>query len=227
MRTKVPFLAALVLAACGGSGSGSAQGPDVRFGVGPYAAIDLAGAPAEGPADAWVTIVEFLDYACPYCEAASPILEEVRAAHSADVRVVIKMFPLVAIHGEGVVRAARAALCAHEQGLFWPIHAALFAHAPAFSDAQVESYAADVGVDMTAWRACYASEASLVAVNADVALGAANRVAGTPTFFIDGKAVVGAFPVVVMDRLVREAQAAAEASGVPRADYYDKVILGR
>ncbi len=169
-----------------------------------------------------------LDYACPYCAGAQPIVEEVRAAHAVDVRVAIEMFPLVAIHGEGVVRAARAAVCAHQQGLFWPMHLALFAHAPAFSDQEVASYAAGIaGLDLGAWGACYAAAASLDAVNEQVALGEALGVLGTPTFFIDGKQVVGAYPAGVMDQLVREAQAAAEASGVPRADYYDNVILGR
>lgn len=221
-----PALAVLALAACGGPGSGSVQGPSVQFGVPPYARIDLTGLPVEGPADAWVTIVEFLDYACPYCAQARPVLEEVRAAHAADVRVAVEMFPL-AVHGEGSVRAARAAVCAHQQGQFWPLHVSLFVHAPAFSDAEVASYAAAVvGIDLAAWEACYASAASLDVVNAQVAAGDAMGVPGTPAFFIDGKQVVGAYPADVMDRLVREAQAAAEASGVPRAQYYDKVILG-
>ncbi len=50
---------------------------------------------------------------------------------------------------------------------------------------------------------------------------------GTPTFFVNGKRVIGAQPIDVMERLVQQAQAAAAASGYSRADYYEKVILGR
>ncbi len=228
MRSASVVACAALLAACGGSGASGGPAPDAGFGKPPYAAVDPAGAPVEGPADAWVTIVEFLDYACPYCAQARPVLEQVRAAHPADVRLVAKMFPLAVIHGDGVVRAARAALCAHQQGLFWPMHVSLFDHRPDFSDEQLTSYAAAIdGLDLASWEACYASAASLDAVNADIAVGDGIGVGGTPTFVINGKLVLGAQPFPVMDQLVQEAQTAAEASGVPRDQYYDKVILGR
>ncbi len=217
MRTRSLTAALLLLVACG-SGGGSSP----TFGKSPYVAIDVAGAPVDGPADAWVTIVEFLDYRCPHCKAAWPAMKQLRADFPADVRLVAKMFPLSSYS----VPPARAALCAQAQGRFWDMHDALFEHQPAFSDPQLQSYAADLGLDVAAWQECFASAATGEAVGADPELGVGLGVSGTPTFVIDGKLVEGFTSVDDLEALVRQARAAAEASGCSRSEYYDKVIRG-
>jgi protein-disulfide isomerase len=213
MRTALSsaVLAALAaLVACGSGGGSSAV------------AIDVAGAPVDGPADAWVTIIEFLDYSCSHCKAVWPVMEQVRADFPDDVRLVARMFPL-STYSEA---PARAALCADEQGRFWDMHATLFEHSPAFSDDQLLAYATDLGLDTAAWEACYDSSATQAAVEADRGLGLDVGVSGTPTFVINGKMVAGAYPLDDMEARVRQARAAAQASGCSRSEYYDRVILG-
>ena len=86
-----------------------------------------AGAPATGPATAPVTIVEFLDYQCPYCHRAQAVVDEVLQQYEGKVRFVHRDFPLDG-HAEAVP-AARAARCAGEQGKFWEYHRSLLVQA--------------------------------------------------------------------------------------------------
>ncbi|HTP53171.1 MAG TPA: thioredoxin domain-containing protein [Anaeromyxobacteraceae bacterium] len=79
-----------------------------------------------GPSDAWVTLVEFADYECPFCAAAEPTLEQLLQLYPGEVRLVFKNFPL-SIHPHAPA-AAIAAECAGEQGKFWEMHDAIFAN---------------------------------------------------------------------------------------------------
>jgi protein-disulfide isomerase len=83
--------------------------------------VPVGGAPAVGPADAWVTLIEWGDFECPFCRAAEAQVEQVFAAHSAEVRLVFKQFPLTDLH-ERALPAALAADCAGQQGKFWEMH---------------------------------------------------------------------------------------------------------
>jgi protein-disulfide isomerase len=88
--------------------------PDVPVGTSPVA----------GPADAWVTVVEFSDFECPYCGAVQETLASVLPAYGNDVRHVFKHYPL-SFH-PFARRTAIAAECAHAQGLFWPFEGLVF-----------------------------------------------------------------------------------------------------
>jgi len=82
--------------------------------------VPVGDAPVRGPADAWVTLVEFGDFECPYCRNAEPAIEAVLAAHPDDVRLVYKEFPLP--QHDQAMPAALAADCADQQGQFWEMH---------------------------------------------------------------------------------------------------------
>ncbi len=87
--------------------------------------IDIAGAPARGPKNAKVTIVEFSDFECPFCHRAFKTIEQVLSTYPNDVKLVYKQMPLVAIHPHAQ-KAAEASLCAQEQGKFWEYHDKMF-----------------------------------------------------------------------------------------------------
>src|SRR5690606_19329787 len=91
-------------------------------------AIELDGAPERGSAAAPLVLVEFSDYQCPFCRRhAQQVLPEL-LKHYVDagrVRYVMKQFPLVSLHPQAEL-AARAALCAGDQGDYWEMHDALF-----------------------------------------------------------------------------------------------------
>jgi protein-disulfide isomerase len=146
--------------------------------------------PSRGPADAKVTIVEFSDFQCPFCGRATPIVEEVLKKYEGKVRFVFREFPLP-MH-ENAQKAAEAALCANEQGKFWPLYEKMFANQKDLSVTQIKGYAKDLGIDSAKFDACLDSGKEAAAVKADIAAGSEAGVDGTPAFFINGRPLSGA-----------------------------------
>ena len=221
MRTAAaPLALALLLVACGGDPPTPAAPMRVPLGT----------SPQRGPLDAWVTIVEFSDFQCPYCGAAEPTIQQVLALHPADARLVYKHFPLRQ-HADARP-AANAAECARVQGPapdghFWEMHDLAFANQGALSAASLAGYASRIaGLDAAAWQACFDARQLDARVQADLDLGRSVGVSGTPTFAINGEPLVGAAPLETFEAMVEAARAAAVASGIPRAEYYDRAVLG-
>lgn len=119
------------------------------------------------------------------------------------VRLVYKDFPLD-FHKDARP-AAEAARCAGEHGLFWEYHDLLFVAQPAFSRDDLMSYAARVGVPRDAFAACLDSGRHREAVTADLKEGRAVGVTGTPTFFINGRKLVGSQPFEAFRQAVQDA----------------------
>lgn len=214
-------IALATLVACDGGGS------DTRPEYLTIEPVPVEGAPVRGPDDAWVTIVEFADFQCLYCEAMQPNLALLLASHPDDVRLVFRHFPLPAAQHPRARPAAIAAECAAAQGRFWEFSDEVWAGA-SLDDAAL-AVAAEAGgvLDLDAWTACLATAAPGERVDADRALGVAHGVPGTPTFFLNGQKVVGALDFDTLDAVYLAARARAVASGVPRESYYDVVVLGR
>ncbi|HXX66647.1 MAG TPA: DsbA family protein [Polyangiaceae bacterium] len=217
-------LGSLVLAGIGCTSTAPAA-PLVDAGAAPLVKVPIGSSPLRGPIDAWVTMVEFADFECPFCGEEEPVVEALLQAYPADLRLVFKNFPLTTIHpyAEG---AAIAAECAGQQGDFWPMHDILFANQNALESTNLPGYAQEAGVDVPTWQACLTTEPPIDAINADVALGTSIGVDGTPTFVINGQMIVGAVPQSELQGVIETSRAAAEASGVPSSEYYDEVILG-
>lgn len=163
------------------------------------------GEPAFGPADAKVTVVEFFDYRCPYCKAATPAYLALMRAHP-DVRFVFKEWPILD-QGSSVTSqyAARAALAAHAQGKYLAVHEALMAES-ALSPDSVDRILAANGVALGAARQVLDSpETSRLLAN--IHTGAAViGIQGTPTFFINGQMPPTNNPAD-LDRAIRAAKA--------------------
>ena len=126
------------------------------------------------------------------------------------VRIVHKDFPL-AFH-EGALPAAEAARCAGEHGRFWEYHDLLFLAQPAFSRSDLLAYAGRLGLPRDGFAACVDGGQHREAVKADIAEGRAAGVRGTPTFFINGRRLIGAQPIDAF----REAVHAALRDGGPK-----------
>jgi len=104
------------------------------------------------------------------------------------------------------------------QGKFWPMHDSLFAHQKALDAASLATYAEALGLDMTAFSECISCPQSAQAVAADVALGQSLGVQATPTFFINGEEMVGAYPQSDIASVIDAKLAEAGASGVTNGD---------
>jgi protein-disulfide isomerase len=87
--------------------------------------VSLGDAPTKGEQDAPVTIVEFSDFQCPYCERAFPTINQVMTTYKGKVKLVYKQFPLTTIHPLAM-SGSLASECAREQNKFWEFHDLLF-----------------------------------------------------------------------------------------------------
>jgi len=168
----------------------------------PRVAIDLAGAPVKGPAQAPVTVVEFSDFQCPACQRMNPNLVRLRETFGDKVRIAFRQFPLTSIHPQAF-QAAEAALCAGEQGKFWPMHDALFADQGKLGEGDLKARARTLGLDAERFDRCLATGQFRDEVEADVAAGQGLGVTGTPTLFINGRPVQLLSGTPLYDQLAR------------------------
>jgi protein-disulfide isomerase len=150
--------------------------------------ITVAGSPAKGAAEAPVTVVEFVDFQCPFSRSSVGLVQEVLEAFPTEVRFVVKQFPLSQLHRHARI-AAKAALAAHRQGKFWEMHDALFTRHRSLDYDTVKQHARDIGLEIERFEADMASEELEAELRADVADARKSQVTGTPTFFVNGMRV--------------------------------------
>jgi len=150
--------------------------------------VNTLGNPSKGSGN--VTVVEFSDYQCPACRAAEPVIQRLMSEYSGKIRFVFMDYPLDSIHPYAQ-KAAEAAECAGDQGKYWEYHDLLYANQEALGTADLKGYAEQLGLDMSAFSTCLDTSAKFVEVVADETEGNRAGVPGTPTFFVNGKRVVG------------------------------------
>src|SRR5690349_14144875 len=138
-----------------------------------------------GDENAAVTIVEYGDYECPFCAAAHPIVKQVLARHGRNLRFVFRHFPLTEMHPHAEP-AAETAEFAGTQGLFWPMHDAIYANQQRLNIPLLIALAASLKLSTIALRDALAEHRFMPRIQADFASGVRSGVNGTPTFFING-----------------------------------------
>lgn len=148
--------------------------------------VPTDGRPTLGNERAPVTVVVFADFQCPMCKGEAPELREAVEASKGRAKLVFKHFPLTNLHPRGEA-AARAAEAAFLQGRFWEMHDQLFAHQEQLEDADLEGYAAQIGIDVEQFKADIVSEEVKEAVAQDVRDGETLGLTGTPTVYVNGR----------------------------------------
>lgn len=149
--------------------------------------IVLDGLPFKGPADAVVTIAVFDDYQWPYCARLEPLLQQVLDKYPENVKLVVKHFPLA--NHKYAHKAATAALAANVQGKFWEFHNKLFNNYNVINDAKIQDIAKELGIDMEKFNKDMRSPAIKSLIDRDMSNGKEIGIRGTPTIFINGKAL--------------------------------------
>lgn len=184
----------------GGPGQPSRpSGPDPRR----QYEVEVGEAPTRGDRNAKITIVEWADFQCPFCNRVVPTLDEIEKEYGKSVRVVFKHLPLD-IHPDA--RAAHAAAeAAHRQGKFWPMHDRIFTNQRDLRAETFERYAREIGLDMDRYRKDVASEEVRERIEEDLAQARKLGVTGTPSFFINGRNLSGAQPFPNFKRMIDEA----------------------
>ena len=191
---SVAILASFVAASQGERVLEEVPAPDPRL------ALLGGGSPFLGDPGAPVTLVEFGDYQCHFCNVFFHETEHLIVRDYVDTGIVKMTFKDFTIIGEDSVGAAHAARCASEQGLFWEYHDILYgrwdgentgwASAP-----NLEDMAREAGLGMDAFAACMADGRHLAAIESSNAEARALGINGTPAFFAIGPGgqIVGIF----------------------------------
>ena len=146
--------------------------------------------PPLGNKNAKVTIIEFLDYQCPYCLEATNITSSFLEKYPDDIQIYYRDFPLESIHPEALASAI-AARCAGQQNQFWPFNKALFLNQDKLNKDMRTSTAQELSLDMDLFNSCISSSETETEIQKSIAEGKALGIQGTPTFFINGYMVTG------------------------------------
>ncbi len=165
------------------------KGVSVKFQ--PYRlTFDNASAPTKGKAGAPVTLVEFSDFQCPFCNRFAPTLRQVSEKYGDKVQIIYRQYPLTSIH-PNAFKAAEASLCAYEQGKFWQLHDAMFADQTRLKVSDLKETAARLGVDRKKFDTCIETGKYVEQIQKDMSEGSKFGITGTPAVFINGVELKG------------------------------------
>jgi len=169
------------------------------------------GAPSLGKKDAPITLVEFSDFQCPFCQSTAPTLKQVAQKFGDQVRIVYRQYPIPSLH-PFALKAAEASLCANEQAKFWELHDAMFEDQRKLAVSDLKATARRLGIDGKKFDACLDTGRYTEQVQNDQKDGQRVGVTGTPAMFINGVAVDGgAVPLPVLESLIQKELARVKA----------------
>lgn len=194
---------------------------DIGFDASDTYRVPIGDAPAIGPADASVTIVEFSDFFCPACNRVAVTLADLMRLYPGSIRLVYRHNLL---DPEDGTLGAQAAMAAHEQGKFWPMHDMLFSSPQPINRGTVEEYAEQLGLDMARFRAALDTGKHMAKIRADIEVARKLGISATPMIFVNGRAITGAQPLGVFVQLVEEELERADTmitGGVDPGELYE------
>jgi protein-disulfide isomerase len=164
--------------------------------------IPTEGFPSIGPEDAPIVIVEFSDYQCPFCKRwHDQVYESLMAAYPSQIRLVYRNLPLTQLHPQAMA-SAEASLCAGEQNAYWQYHGKLFENSDVLTDDIFSTLATDLGLDMAAFETCMTEHKFQAEIQTDMQFAIDLGIQSTPTFFINGLAIVGAQPLTAFQQII-------------------------
>lgn len=158
--------------------------------------------PVRGNASAPVTIIEFSDFQCPFCQRVNPTLTQIRNTYGDRVKIIFKDYPLP--NHPQAPKAAEAARCAAEQNKFWEMHDAMFANQRALEVPQLKQTARSLGINGATFDSCLDSGKYAKLVQSGSELGERMGVNSTPSLYVNGRPVIGAMPFEVFKQVIDE-----------------------
>lgn len=185
--------------------------------------------PVEGPATAPVTIVEFIDYECPFCRRVEDTREQLRKKYGNQVRFVVRHNPMP-FHARALPAARLAIEAFKEKGSagFWSTHRRLLA-SEQLDDDSLLAIAKAEKLDVRRAQKAIQSSGFQDILDDDAALATDVRAQGTPAFFINGVALNGAQPQQDFERVIDAELTKAQAlikAGTPAAAVYSTIMKG-
>ena len=162
--------------------------------------VEVGDAPIKGGENAKVTIIEFSDFQCPFCNRVSPTLAQIEREYGDQVQIAFKHMPL-SIHAQAP-QAHAASEAAHRQGKFWEMHDKIFSNQRDLSVATLEGHARAIGLDMDRYSKDVSDASVKKKIDDDMNQASKLGVTGTPAFFINGKYLSGAQPFENFKRMI-------------------------
>lgn len=156
--------------------------------------------PWTGTDHAPITIIEFSDFECPYCQLAVSTLKELLKQYPEKLKLVYRDLP--GPNHQQAVAAAEAAQCAAEQHRFWDYHDALFNRRPSDGAWNFPGLAETLGLSMSSFNTCMQETRYRSEVLKDLQDGLNLGVTSTPTFFINGRPLVGSQPLAEFQAII-------------------------
>jgi protein-disulfide isomerase len=190
----------------------SAAGPQQSGDQVIKAQVSIQGAYTMGSKDAPMTIVEFTDFQCPYCQRFHVnTFAELKRDYidTGKVRFVSRDLPLD-FH-PNAMQAAEAGRCAGEQGQFWAMRDRMNANPDKLDMGSLVSWAQDLKMNVNGFRACVEGQKYKNAIQSDIQMAQKIGANGTPSFVVgkstpdgvDGELVVGAMPYQLFDEKLK------------------------
>ncbi len=191
----------------------------------PRAKLSLQGTEMIGNKDAPITMVEFTDYQCPFCQRFHvTVFNELKKNYidTGKVRFYSRDLPLDTLH-PNAMRAAMSARCAAEQGQFWKLRDLMGANPDKLDMGNILQTVVNLGMDAAAFKTCVESDKYKMAIQNDVLEAAKIGADGTPTFVIgrstslgvDGEVLVGALPYGAFEQKLRQVESTLQAPPAP------------
>jgi Na+/H+ antiporter NhaA len=166
--------------------------------------VDPARDHIRGSEQAPVTLIEYGDYECPYCGQAEVAIRELHDTFGDDLRYVWRHLPLTDVHPNAQL-AAEAAEAAAAQGAFWELHDRLLTHQDELAPHQLRGHAEALGLDVDRFWDELRRHDHVPRIADDVSSADLSGVAGTPSFFINGRRHEGAYDIQTLTAAVAAA----------------------
>src|SRR5580704_8394585 len=165
----------------------------------PFADVNVKDSYVQGTKSSPVTLVEFADYECPYCQKITPELQKLEKEYGDRLAVVYKDFPLP-MHRTSE-KAAEGARCAGEQGKFWEYHDVLF-YSKQLQVAELKAHARVLKLDGDRFDKCLDDGTETATVKSSLEEAQKLGLTGTPSFFVNGHFFSGAADYTVLKEMV-------------------------
>lgn len=165
--------------------------------------IEGVGTQSIGATEPQLTIVEFADFACPFCLASFPALRQASVIHKDKVKIIFRDWPGHTYS----IQLALSAYCAGEQGKFWEMHDKLYQHQSDTFGADkndLAQLASELGIYNQQFQTCFDSQKYLSLIKKNYADSQTLQVKGTPTWFFNGKKYEGAISVDDLETIINE-----------------------
>jgi protein-disulfide isomerase len=184
-----------------------------------------------------VTLVEYGDYECPYCEEYFTTVTQIQEQYNNQIYYQFRNFPLTSIHPNAFA-GARAAEAAGIMGKYWQMHDLLYAYSnwDVWSTSSDPStyfyqYAQELGLNVTKFKTEFASSQVNNLINADITAGNKLNIQGTPTFYLDGKQIqpaptVASFEGFINSAIAQKTKGAKGAASAPTTSTTSETSTG-